>query len=163
MENAVDALKIAFAVFVFVIAIGIAFTVFSQARAVADQVIYYTDKTNYEEYIPNNAENFRIVGLETVIPAIRRYISDNEGYSVEIRNASGTVLYSFELQEDGGDPQIYEKTEENLKKIIKYYAGKQFKEYFGVEIYKGDEFEDNGEIIKKKNTDERVKITYIMI
>ena len=56
MENMVDALKTAFAVIVFVIAITIAFTVFSQAQATSEFIMQLTDNTNFEEYLEENPD-----------------------------------------------------------------------------------------------------------
>ena len=73
MENASDAIIMAGAVLIFVIALTVAMTVFSQARATVDTVVYASDRTNYYEYlemdISNNIKN-RIVGLETIIPTL---------------------------------------------------------------------------------------------
>lgn len=52
MENATDALKMSFAVFVFIIALSIVFSLISQAKETADAVLFYSDKTSkyYEKY-----------------------------------------------------------------------------------------------------------------
>ena len=42
MDNAIDALKIAFAVFVFVMALSISMSALSQAKTVSDEVFYMT-------------------------------------------------------------------------------------------------------------------------
>lgn len=47
MENAVDALKMMFAVFVFVVAISLTLASFTKAKETADTILSYTDKTNY--------------------------------------------------------------------------------------------------------------------
>lgn len=88
MENAVDALKIAFAVFVFVMALTISITSFTNVKAAADAILYTRDETNYYEYegaIGKAAEN-RIVGLETVIPTLFRYYKEN--YTVVFKQAN---------------------------------------------------------------------------
>lgn len=80
MENASEAIIMAGAVLIFVIALTVAMTVFSQARSTVDTVVYATDKTNYYEYldidVSNNIKN-RIVGLETVIPTLYKYYKEN--------------------------------------------------------------------------------------
>ena len=47
MENAIDAMKMAFAVLVFVIAMSLAFMMITQARSTADVVFQTTDKQEY--------------------------------------------------------------------------------------------------------------------
>ena len=51
MEDAVEALKMAFGAFVLVIAISIAFHMFSQARATAESMFYVADKTNFYDNV----------------------------------------------------------------------------------------------------------------
>jgi len=105
MENAVDALKIAFAVMVFTIALSVAMATFSQARETSETVLYMNDKTNYymydqigEEQIENPGTDIeytrydviksdgtpgitytdkRIVGIEAIIPTLYRYYKEN--------------------------------------------------------------------------------------
>ena len=169
MENAVDALKMAFAIFVFVLAIGIAFAVFSQARAVSDIVLYYTDKTNFEQYVSfeqyaSNASSSdhpcRIVGIETVVPAIRRYIDNNEGYYVELKDINGKTMYVYDSSSTDdeflGADEKKAQIERDINEIIKNYRDKEFEEYFSATIYRGERFEG----IETKNTDEKIKITY---
>ena len=51
MENAVDALKIAFSVLVFVIALALAVSVVGQARATSDIILSLNDRTNYYDHV----------------------------------------------------------------------------------------------------------------
>ena len=88
MENAVDALKMAFAVFVFVMALSLAIYMFSEARTTADAVLYGSDSTrfmDYEEAVIGGED--RIVGLETIIPTLYKYYKEN--YTVIFRDNSG--------------------------------------------------------------------------
>lgn len=109
MENAVQALKTAAAVLIFVIAITVAFTMFSRAKTTADAVVKSQDKQEYLEaaelestlYTSSDeikkAENGkynatmttngdRIVKPDDVISTIYRYYL--EKYGVTIVNAS---------------------------------------------------------------------------
>lgn len=79
MENAVDALKMAFAVFVFVMALTVSIVFFGKIKATSDYILYSKDETNYYNYqgaVGKASEN-RIVGLETVIPTLFRYYMEN--------------------------------------------------------------------------------------
>ncbi len=100
MENMVDALKTAFAVIVFVIAITIAFTVFSQAQATSEFIMQLTDNTNFEEYLEESEGKTKIVGIETILPLVARYIDYNENYSVEIKKENGETIVVFDILED---------------------------------------------------------------
>lgn len=47
MENTADALKMAFAIFVFIVALSMVFSLIGNIKETADAVLYYSDKTNY--------------------------------------------------------------------------------------------------------------------
>ncbi len=103
MENAVDAFKIAFAVFIFVIALTLAFSVVGQARATSEAVLYMTDKNNDYDYVSatdNNASTYdRIVSFETILPVIYRYAK--EQYAVTIVKNDGTPIVRYDLYTEG--------------------------------------------------------------
>lgn len=95
MEDAVQALKMVFAVFVFVFALSVSFYVLSSARATGEIVFYATDKTNYYDNVKADTSKItRIVGLETVIPTLYRYYREN--FAVNIVDSEGVVLQVFD-------------------------------------------------------------------
>ena len=74
MENAADALKMAFAVFVFIIALSITFYLLTQTKNTADTVLWHTDKTNYYNHMEgSNVEYGREVGIETIIATLEKF------------------------------------------------------------------------------------------
>lgn len=120
MENAVDALKIGFAVLVFTMALSLTMFMFTQARETSELVLHSSDVTEFIEYqqeftnyddAKNSSE--RIVGLETIIPTLYKYYKEN--YTVIFRDVSGDFL------------EIYKtKTNTNLWSVgykNKYYRG----------------------------------------
>ena len=97
MENSIDALKMAFAILVFVLALTIAVTMFSQLNQVSKLVVSSSDITKYYEYeIATNEEQTRIVGLETIIPTLYKYYKEN--YTVLFLKQDGTPLNLYETQ-----------------------------------------------------------------
>lgn len=88
MENATDAIKIAFAVMVLVIALSVSIMSFNKVKATSDVVLYAEDETNYYDYqgITGKESENRIVGLETIIPTLYNYYKEN--YTVVFRTAS---------------------------------------------------------------------------
>ena len=107
MDNAVDALKIAFAVLVFVMAITVSITAFDQAKATSDEVFYMADKTNFYEYPSEEEqkqnqklklEEGRIVSIETIIPTLYRYYKEN--FNVTINNVEGKPICTFNLEKE---------------------------------------------------------------
>lgn len=110
MENASDAIIMAGAVLIFVIALTVAMTVFSQARATVDTVVYASDRTNHYEYldidISNNIKN-RIVGLETIIPTLYKYYKEN--YTVVFLDEKGNGLELYKTQTNKANWTKHEK------------------------------------------------------
>ena len=88
MENAVEAIKMAFAVIVFIMALSVAMFMLIQVKATSDVVLYTEDELNYYDYqgaTGPGAEN-RIVGMETIIPTLYKYYKEN--YTVVFREGN---------------------------------------------------------------------------
>lgn len=120
MENATDALKMAFSVFVFVMSLTIAITTFSKANQVSQIVLNNSDETKYYTY--ETFENkSRIVGLETIIPTLYKYYKEN--YTVLFLDAKGEPLPLYESQTNrslwGSGEDGYEKS---IGTIGRYYT-----------------------------------------
>ncbi|MCI9039336.1 MAG: hypothetical protein HFJ29_05655 [Clostridia bacterium] len=117
MENASDAIIMAGAVLIFVIALSVAMTLFSQARVTVDTVVYASDRTNYYEYmdidVSNNVKN-RIVSLETIIPTLYKYYKENYTVVFLKQNGDGMKLYDSDptrkanwSQDSSGNPKDF--------------------------------------------------------
>ncbi len=78
MENATEALIMAFSVIIFVIALSVSVLVFSKVREVSDVVVSATDQQPEleDQSTFNNVINYRIVGMETIIPVLYRYYKE---------------------------------------------------------------------------------------
>ena len=111
MENAVDALKMAGAVLLFVLAISVAIVSFGQAREAADTILDYKDRETV--YIDGNlyyktTGTERTVGLETIIPTIYRAYIENykivfEGinepiYTLKLSGNTKIAKYTIDLE-----------------------------------------------------------------
>lgn len=126
MENAVDALKIGFAVLVFTMALSLAIYMFTQARITADAVLYGSDETVYMEYdsaqldVSGNIVGMdRVVGLETIIPTLYKYKKEN--YTVIFRDKDGNFMPLYETQTNIDNWSDY-KNKYNLNEPEKVYA-----------------------------------------
>ena len=64
MENAADALKMAAAVLVFVLALGISISSFSEVRQVSQIILNYNDNEYSYTYIPDERTTTRMVGYK---------------------------------------------------------------------------------------------------
>lgn len=107
MENAAEALKMAFYVIVFVLALALSINMFTKAKATSDIVLTAADESRYYEYDQITVSNIgssvdsagnRIVGLETIIPTLYKY--DKERYRVEFKKASADILNNSDYLSD---------------------------------------------------------------
>lgn len=127
MENASDAIIMAGAILIFVMALTITMNVFSQVRATIDTVVYTTDETNYYEYMDtedNNGIKNRRVGLETVIPTLYKYYKEN--YTVVFLDSNGDPL---ELYSTKTQPELWTGYKDaKVPPIVSKYYGKNSNE-----------------------------------
>ena len=94
MENAVDAMKIAFAMLVFVTALSLAMYSFTMVRQTSAQITQEADVKEYYDRLTLDenessalAASSRVVGVETVIPSLYRYYKEN--YTVVFYRGTG--------------------------------------------------------------------------
>ena len=90
MEDAAEALKMFFAVFVFALALTVFFRMTTLAKDTADMVFTAIDKTTYINYNADTNEGAnRKVKFQDIIPTIYRYAE--EGYGVTIIDGENIV------------------------------------------------------------------------
>ena len=155
MENGIEALKLAFSVLLFVIALTVAFTTYSQAKHTGDIVLRYSDREYFQELQDYNKGEYedgaRTVDKNTVIATIARCIK--EKFTVKI--IDGSKIYNFEYDT---------KTTEDIKKEFKKFINECEKTYFketyvetvvGGKVYQG---EDGTKL--EENANEKLYITY---
>ena len=158
MENAVDALKIAFGVLVFVIALTVAFALLSQAKATSDIMLFASDKTNYYTYSDEPNQQGRIVGADVVISSLYRYYKE----SVVVRIVEGDNTTEFNTETDGGLSQ-----KERKKRVNEWINDNKnnltgtFLETFD-EVKKSGEYivEDDGSELTVQSGQTSIYITY---
>lgn len=98
MENAVEALKMAGSVLIFVLALSVAILAFSQTREAIDTVLKYSDREYWTiegderfYYLADGSDTERYVGLETIIPTI--YRANSEGFDIVFKFKDNYYLY----------------------------------------------------------------------
>ena len=92
MENAVEALKIASGVLMFVLALTISISCFSQANESITAIVNMSDKDTkiiYDNIKPSN-DLTRTVGIETIIPTMYRTYDEN--IEVYFKDSSGNAI-----------------------------------------------------------------------
>ena len=163
MENAADALKIGFALIIFVIAITIVFIMISKVKSTADAVLYYADDTNYQAHMDGE----RTVTKSEVISTLYRYYKESIGVTVNINETE----YIFDKgYERWGSTKLNLNTEEQIElKLGEFMTtilnsidkDAEFSEEF-VEVPIGGEYmqgEDGSEIVVSSGG-KKVHVTY---
>lgn len=99
MENAVDALKMAGAALLFIIAFSISMMMFSRARETTDAVL---DNLRIKDFFPKveslSTNITRKVGIETIIPTLYRYAQSDDNIRVRILSQTGEELQVFDQE-----------------------------------------------------------------
>lgn len=162
MENAVDALKIAFAIFIFVLSLSIAFMAFSQAAQTSNKMLFASDPTNYYRYTGKVPENGRIVTADVVISSLYRYYK--ESIVVNIADNSGIIQETFNTATDGLNSQ--ERRKQRVEGYVKDKLGKDAKylETFQ-EVTKNGKYAvgEDGTVITEEAGQTSIYITYTII
>lgn len=105
MENAIDALKMAAAVLVFVLALSLSIGAFSEARITSQTILDYNDREYDYTYVEENGSTQRIVGLETIVPSI--YKAYKENYKIVFNFNDNSGLYQKRNSEGNYVPINY--------------------------------------------------------
>lgn len=94
MENAVEALKIAFAVLMFVMALTLSISSFSKVRETATSIIKNEDRETEYTYVEPSENLTRTVGIETVVSSMYRAFEENiEIYFMKSDGKTPIALY----------------------------------------------------------------------
>lgn len=98
MENAVEALKMAGFMLLFIIALSITMVTLTQAKTTADSLVKNQDRQQSYQYIEVTGDLSkslsRTVTLADIIPTLYRYAQ--EDYAVQFYTSSGSPLYVYE-------------------------------------------------------------------
>lgn len=98
MENAVEALKMAGFMLLFIIALSITMITLTQAKTTADSLVKNQDRQQSYQYIEVTGDLSkslsRTVTLADIIPTLYRYAQ--EDYAIQFYTSSGSPLYIYE-------------------------------------------------------------------
>lgn len=137
MENATDALKMAAAVLIFVLALSISINAFGEARRASQVILDYRDREYDYTYITSGTTQ-RQVGLETIIPSIYKAYKENYKIIFDIQNINDkNGLYSKKNENGNYDEINYIDLE---KEVLG--SDKQKEEFIKAIIYGKDSISD---------------------
>ncbi len=94
MENAIDALKIAAGVLMFVLALTISISCFSQANESVTAIVKMNDnefKIAFDNIQPSNNLT-RIVGIETILPTMYNAYEKSESFVIYFKDSDGNPM-----------------------------------------------------------------------
>lgn len=161
MENATQALQMAFAVLIFILALTVTFSTLAQAKQTADTVLYYSDRENFQELTKSKPGDYedggRTVGVDTVIATIER--CSREKFSVKIICTDKTYNFEYDIMKKS------EIKEEIEKFIEKYYnndtlSKTEFRETYVEVITGGQVYEGEDGTTLEENVGKKIYITY---
>lgn len=118
MENAIDALKMAAGVLIFVMALSISINAFGQAREAATVILENNDREYETQYTEGNLDDAgnpvttRLVGMESIIPTIYK------AYMEKNRIVFSTALFDhgiYKITENGSEIEMNEFDMESLR------------------------------------------------
>lgn len=104
MENAIGGLKIAFAVFIFMLGLTILFSMASRARDRAEVLISGSDRVSYYDYNEEvseekvDANGNRIVSIYDIVPTLYRYSKENYGVTIVSKNGKIVTRYDLDTE-----------------------------------------------------------------
>ena len=93
MENAVEALKIAGAVLMFVLALTLSISSLSQANQSVSSITNMYDKEAQYEYVKPSNDLDRIVGIETIVPTMYEAYEENIKIIFKDKNGNALPIY----------------------------------------------------------------------
>ena len=105
MENGAEALKIAFAIMMFIMALSLSISSISQANSAVTAIIGYNDReTNYSYVEPSSSSN-RTVGVETIIPTMYKAYKENFKILFLDQNGNPLILY-YKIRNSSKETEI---------------------------------------------------------
>ena len=155
MENAAEALHMAAAVLIFVLALTISINAFSEARMTSQTLLDYNDREYEYTYIEGNLDSngypitHRIVGLESIVPSIYKAYKENykivfdDDGNTEVVDASNLLGDDgiYRIKESGHDVAVYSIDLQN-----EVLGSDTQKEQFIMAILYGNRYADFGTV-----------------
>ena len=173
MENAADALKMAAAVLIFVMALSISINAFSEVRQTSQTILDYKDREYDYTYVDDNGgTTTRIVSAETIVPSI--YKAYKENYKIVFKDSDGTGYKLYTKKVNNNDIDIFcidlekevlgdDTNKEEFIRALLY--GKEYQGWSDIEKKfkdRGITLQDDGlyDKIKGKNFKEELGVYY---
>ena len=100
MENAAEALKIAFAVLLFVMALTLSMSSFSEATRAVKAITTLRDRESQYTYVTPTQDLTRTVGIETVVSTIYRAYKEN--IKIYFFDSHGNPMEIYKIEESNG-------------------------------------------------------------
>lgn len=146
MENAAEALKMAAAVLIFVLALSISINSFSEVRQTSQTILNYKDREYETTYVEDNGSTERLVGAETIIPSIYKIYQEN--YKIIFDISSIGCLYKKKITEGEKKGQYEEINYIDLQKeVLGNESQKQ--RFIQAILYGVNSFEGNSDVEKE--------------
>lgn len=188
MENSAEALKLAGFTLLFVIALSVAMMTIMQAKRTSEQIIAYSDKTNYSSTIQvdttkQDEKGNRVVSVYDIIPTLYRYNQEKYIVLFEDKNGQPLTVYngvvkpnSNEIEQISylnGELETYKQAQwlistasvkEHVDKVVKALLNESSKSYVESLHTTNNAYENNSKDNNTRNlekTDDNTSIKVI--
>lgn len=160
MENAIDALKMAFAVLIFLVALAMTFSSISQVKETANIVFHYNDKAEFYDKLQLNdsiGENERLVKIDTIISTLYKVSKESIAVRIIIDEDNPNKNFDFDLQ-----TKSLTQIENDINKFKDEYLSKEdsYKESFSEVVLSGTYETADGDTLTIVPGDKKLYITY---
>lgn len=158
MENAIDALKMAFAVLIFLVALAMTFSSISQVKETANIVFHYNDKTEfYDKLQLNDSIEERLVKIDTIISTLYKVSKESIAVRIIIDENNPNENFDFDLQ-----TKSLTQIENDINTFKKKYLSKEdlYKESFSEVVLSGTYETADGDTLTIVPGDKKLYITY---
>lgn len=123
MENGVEAMKMAAAAILFVLAFSVTMFMLNKAKTATEAVL---DNLKIKEFFskaePLENNQTRRVGIETVIPTIYRYFQSDENATVKILDETGAELQVFDTAIETIAHNNFQPQNTDTEETRRYYS-----------------------------------------
>ena len=175
MENGAQALLMAAAVLIFVIALSVTFSTLSQAKSIADVVLFYSDREIFQEHITPDIGTYqdggRTVDGHTVIATLKRF--GHENFAIKIIDKNNHTFHDDDYNELDLDPATFQinslgDSQKEIKERINKFINdcysdlinSSFRETFVEITVNGETHAGEGGLTLEENVQKKLFIKY---
>ena len=157
MENGIQALFVAFAILIFIIALTVSFTSLNTAKKTADVVLKYSDREFFQDHVNADRNEYidggRTVKIDTVIATLLRCAREN--YAVRVINGSDDIVFDYAINNK-------EELKNNINNFVNNHINdlSEYRETYTEVTLDGITYTSTDGTALEENVGKKIYITY---